>query len=226
MNNVSKKKVTNASLFSCDTVYIRPLIESVEYPWEILSLIPSYISSLIACGIEGYTEYRPGILIGTNVTIAPTATIGTNVIIGSDTTIGPGAYIRQDVLTGPGCNVGNSTELKNCVLMEHVQVPHYNYVGDSVLGAYAHLGAGAVCSNLKSDKKNIVIHGDEEHTTGLRKIGGFLGDHTEIGCHCVINPGTIIGQNTSVYPLTAVRGVIPGGLIVKSMNNMIKREDI
>ena len=224
MNNLPEKYVRNEMLFDCNADYIRPLFDVTEYPWQIIPLINEYIAKLLEEGIDGYTELKPGVLIGEGVTIAPTASIGRNVIIGSHTEIGPGAYIRNNALIGPHCTVGNSSELKNCVLTEHVQVPHYNYVGDSILGAYAHMGAGAVCSNLKSDKKNIVIHGDEEYETGLRKIGGIIGDHAEIGCHCVINPGTVIGKYTSVYPLTSVRGVIPGGCIVKSMQDIVIRK--
>ena len=127
------------------------------------------------------------------------------------------------VITGEKCVIGNSSELKNCVLLNTVQVPHYNYVGDSVLGNYAHMGAGSICSNLKSDGKNIVIHGDVEYETGLRKIGGILGDHADIGCGCVLNPGTVIGKNTSVYPLNALRGVFPEGCIVKKIDDVVKR---
>ena len=120
--------------------------------------------------------------------------------------------------------IGNSTEIKNSVLLDGVQIPHYNYVGDSILGNHAHMGAGAVCSNLKSDRKNIVIHGSREYETGLRKIGGILADGAEIGCGCVLNPGTIIGKNTSVYPLNALRGVFPGECIVKSQNCIVERK--
>ncbi|MBR5809509.1 MAG: UDP-N-acetylglucosamine pyrophosphorylase, partial [Clostridia bacterium] len=122
------------------------------------------------------------------------------------------------------CVIGNSSELKNCVLLESVQVPHYNYVGDSVLGNKAHMGAGSICSNLKTDGKAVVIHGDTEYETGLRKIGAILADGADIGCGCVLNPGTVIGKNTSVYPLNALRGAFPGGCIVKSQNNIVKRK--
>jgi len=119
--------------------------------------------------------------------------------------------------------IGNSTELKNCVLLDNVQVPHYNYVGDSVLGNYAHMGAGSICSNLKSDGKAVVIHGDTEYETGLRKIGGILADGADVGCGCVLNPGTVIGKNTSVYPLTSLRGVIEENSIVKALDNIVPR---
>ena len=119
--------------------------------------------------------------------------------------------------------IGNSSELKNCVLLDGVQVPHYNYVGDSILGNGAHMGAGSICSNLKSDKKPVVIHGDEQYATGLRKVGAILADGVDVGCGCVLNPGTVIGKNTSVYPLTAVRGVIEENSIVKAMDKIVKR---
>ena len=119
--------------------------------------------------------------------------------------------------------IGNSTELKNCILLENVQVPHYNYVGDSILGNSAHMGAGAICSNLKADKKAVVIRGERAYETGLRKIGGILADGADVGCGCVLNPGTVIGKNTSVYPLNALRGVFPADCIVKSQENVVRR---
>ncbi|MBQ7976177.1 MAG: UDP-N-acetylglucosamine pyrophosphorylase, partial [Clostridia bacterium] len=133
-------------------------------------------------------------------------------------------FIRGSVITGANCVIGNSSELKNCVLLDKVQVPHYNYVGDSILGNHSHMGAGSICSNLKSDGKPVVIHGDEEYKTGLRKIGAILADGADVGCGCVLNPGTIIGKNTSVYPLNALRGVFPSGCIVKSQNDIVKRK--
>ena len=161
--------------------------------------------------------------MGENVKIASTATIEPLCIIGSNTEIRPGAYIRGSVITGENCVIGNSTELKNCVLLDNVQVPHYNYVGDSVLGNHAHMGAGSICSNLKSDGKPVVIHGDMEHVTGIRKIGGILADNADVGCGCVLNPGTVIGKNTSVYPLTSLRGVYPEQCIVKETKTIVKR---
>ena len=122
-----------------------------------------------------------------------------------------------------GAVVGNSTELKNVILFNKVQVPHYNYVGDSILGSHAHMGAGSICSNLKSDKKFVVIHGEKDYNTNLRKVGAFLADYADIGCGCVLNPGTIVGKNTSVYPLTSVRGVIPKLVIVKSANEIVNK---
>jgi NDP-sugar pyrophosphorylase family protein len=219
------RQIRTADLFDFSVPYLTPLLESCEYPWEIVPKIDEYIRGLVAAGIGGFTLYAPGILVGEGVTVAPTAYIGAPAVIGPGTDIGPGAFLRRSVITGPDCTVGNSSELKNCVLMKHADVPHYNYVGDSVLGNYAHLGAGAVCSNLKSDKRQVVVHGDADYPTGLRKLGGMLGDRAEIGCHCVINPGTVVGRGTSVYPLTSLRGVIPPGCIVKSPDNIVERRE-
>lgn len=218
-----EKKVKTAELFDCQTSYLKELFDNAEYPWEMLPKIKAHILSIIENGMEGYTLLKEGVLVGEGVKIAPTATIEGPTVIGAGTEIRPGAYIRGSVITGEKCVIGNSSELKNCVLLNTVQVPHYNYVGDSVLGNYAHMGAGSICSNLKSDGKNIVIHGDVEYETGLRKIGGILGDHADIGCGCVLNPGTVIGKNTSVYPLNSLRGVFPEGCIVKKLDDVVKR---
>lgn len=219
------KKVKTAELFDCKNEYLKPLFDGAEYPWEILPKIKGYIKELIEKGIPGYTLIKDDVLVGENVKIYPTATVEGPTIIGSGTEIRPGAFIRGNVITGEGCVIGNSTELKGCVMLDKVQVPHYNYVGDSVLGNRAHMGAGSICSNLKSDGKNVVIHGDEEYETGLRKIGGILADGADVGCGCVLNPGTVIGKNTSVYPLTALRGVFPENCIVKSLEKIVVRKE-
>ena len=205
------KKVKTAELFDCQTPYLKELFDNAEYPWEMLPKIKAHILSIIENGMEGYTLLKEGVLVGEGVKIAPTATIEGPTVIGAGTEIRPGAYIRGSVITGEKCVIGNSSELKNCVLL------------NTVHGNYAHMGAGSICSNLKSDGKNIVIHGDEEYETGLRKIGGILGDHADIGCGCVLNPGTVIGKNTSVYPLNALRGVFPEGCIVKKIDDVVKR---
>lgn len=220
---VLNKKVETKDLFDCKTDYLKKLFEEHKYPWEILPEIKKYILELIDKGIEGFKEIQPGVLVGENVKIYPTVTIEAPAIIGSGTEIRPGAFLRGNVITGENCVIGNSSELKNCVLLEKVQVPHYNYVGDSILGNKAHMGAGSICSNLKTDGKPVVIHGDEEYETGLRKIGGILADGADVGCGCVLNPGTVIGKNTSVYPLNALRGVFPDECIVKSQNNIVER---
>ncbi len=219
------KLVKTRELYNCSVPYLKDLFDSSEYPWEMLSQIKNLCNELIEHGIEGFTEIQPGVLIGRNVTIADTATIIGPAVIGHGTEIRPGAYIRGSVITGENCVIGNSTELKNCIMLDKVQVPHYNYVGDSVLGNKAHMGAGSICSNLKSDGKAVVIHGETEIETGIRKIGGILGDYADIGCGCVINPGTVVGKHTSVYPLTSLRGVIPANCIVKAIDNIVIRKD-
>lgn len=217
------KKVKTKELFDCNTEYLKDLFNSSEYPWEMLPKIKEYITKIIDSGMVGYTLIANGVLVGENVKIYPTATIEGPSIIGSNTEVRPGAFIRGSVITGENCVIGNSSELKNCVLLNDVQVPHYNYVGDSVLGNKSHMGAASICSNLKSDGKTVIIHGDKKYNTQLRKVGAILADKADIGCGCVLNPGTIIGKNTSVYPKTSVRGVIEDGCIVKSMDNIIKR---
>lgn len=217
------KLVKTKELYASQPEYLVPLFEESEYPWEMLPKIKNYILSLIEKGIPGYTLIAEGVLVGENVKIYPTATIEGPTIIGSNTEVRPGAFIRGSVITGEGCVLGNSSELKNCILLDGVQIPHYNYVGDSVLGNKAHTGAGTICSNLKSDGKPIVIHGEVDYETGLRKIGGILADGADVGCGSVINPGTVIGKNTSVYPLTALRGVYPADCIVKDAKTVVKR---
>lgn len=219
------KLVKTCDLYECNVPYLKPLFDSCEYPWQMLPKIKELILSLIETGIEDFTELKPGVLIGKDVKIAQTATIEAPAIIGHGTEIRPGAYIRGSVITGSGCVMGNSSEFKNCIILDKAQIPHYNYVGDSVLGNRAHMGAGSICSNLKSDGKAVVIHGDENIETGLRKIGGILADGADIGCGCVINPGTVIGKNTSAYPLTALRGVYPANSIIKATDKIVLREE-
>ncbi len=217
------RQVKTKELFDCKTEYLKGLFENAEYPWEMLSEIKGYINNLIEKGISGYKKIADGILVGEDVKIYETATIEAPAIIGKGTEVRPGAFLRGNVITGENCVIGNSSELKNCVLLDKVQVPHYNYVGDSVLGNHAHMGAGSICSNLKSDGKAVVIHGDTDYETGLRKIGAILADDADIGCGCVLNPGTVVGKNTSVYPLTPLRGVYPSGCIVKDAKTIVKR---
>lgn len=217
------KLVKTKDLFSSVPDYLSPLFNSCEYPWEILPRIKDYILSLIKEGLQGYTLLADNVLVGENVRIYDTATIEAPAIIGSGSEVRPGAFIRGSVIVGEGCVVGNSSELKNCILLNKVQIPHYNYIGDSILGNRAHTGAGTICSNLKSDGKPVIIHGDTDYETGLRKIGGILADGADVGCGSVINPGTIIGKNTTVYPLTSLRGVYPSECIVKATNVVVKR---
>ena len=212
------------NLYDCEVSYLKELFNSYTYPWELLPHISETINKLLETGIEGFTLFKEGVLVGQNVKISETATINAPAIIGHNTEIRPGAYIRGNLITGSDCVLGNSSEFKNAILLDKVQIPHYNYVGDSVLGNHSHLGAGSICSNLKSDKKSVVIHAEENIETGLRKVGGFLADGADVGCQCVLNPGTVIGKNTSVYPLTSLRGVIKENCIVKSMQNIVERK--
>ncbi len=218
------KLVKTEDLFKCTIPYLSKLFESYEYPWDMLPHIKNHILDLIVNGIEGYIKYSDNVLVGENVKIYPNVTIEGPTIIGSGTEIRPGAFIRGSVITGANCVIGNSSELKNCILLNNVQVPHYNYVGDSVFGNRTHMGAGSICSNLKSDGKPVVIKGDTNYETGIRKIGAILADGADIGCGCVLNPGTVIGKNTSVYPLNALRGVFPANCIVKTNQNIVKRK--
>ena len=210
-------------MFECNNKYISALFEKKEYPWDILKALKEYINQLINSGMEGFTEIEKGVFVGEGVKIYPNVVIEAPAIIGKGTEIRPGAFLRGYVLVGENCVIGNSTEIKHSVLLDKVQVPHYNYVGDSVLGNHAHMGAGAVCSNLKADGKPVVVHGEEDYETSLRKVGAILGDYADVGCGCVLNPGTVIGKRTSVYPLTSVRGVMPENSIVKSLSNIVER---
>lgn len=217
------KQIRTAELFECRVKHLLPLFESCEYPWEILPKITPLAWELCEGGLEGYTLISEGVLVGENVKIYPNTVIEPPCVIGSGTQIRPGAFLRGGVIVGERCVIGNSCELKNCILLDCVQVPHYNYVGDSILGNDAHLGAGAVCSNLKNDGKSVVVHADADHDTGLRKVGGILGDGANIGCGSVINPGTVVGKNTSAYPLTSLRGTYPPNCIIKSTAEVVER---
>ena len=172
---------------------------------------------------EDYDEITPQVWVHRTAQIAPTAYLGSPCIIGANTEVRHGAFIRGSVLVGENCVVGNSVELKNVILFDNVQVPHYNYVGDSILGYKAHMGAGSVTSNVKSDKSPVVIHGETDVPTGLKKVGAMLGDFVEVGCNSVLNPGTVIGRNSQIYPLSSVRGTIPAGCIYKTGGIVVKK---
>ena len=217
------KLVKTKELFDCSVPYLVELFENCEYPWQILSQIKPLAQKIVNEGMDGYTLLKDGVLIGQNVKIYPNTTIEGPCVIGHGTEIRPGAFIRGSVITGENCVIGNSTELKNCILLNEAKAPHYNYIGDSVLGNKAHTGAGVILSNLKGDGSNIVIHADADYETGLRKIGGILADGADIGCGSVVNPGTIIGKNTRVYPLTSLRGVYAADCIVKSATEVVKK---
>ncbi|MGN0806113.1 MAG: UDP-N-acetylglucosamine pyrophosphorylase [Candidatus Coproplasma sp.] len=191
-------------------------LKNFTYPWEALNGIEKLIVRLSERLGADYVKTGEGVWVHKTAVVAPTAYIGAWTVIGARTQVRHCAYIRGNALIGEDCVVGNSTELKKAILFDGVQVPHFNYVGDSILGYKSHMGAGAITSNVKQDRTAIAVNGDKVIDTGLRKFGAVLGDFVEIGCNSVLNPGTVIGRNTSVYPLTSVRGVIPADSIVKS----------
>ena len=201
-------------------------IKKYKYPFEVLPKIKEYILELGNQLNDDYYKINDNIWIHKSAKVSETVEIIGPCIIDENAEIRHNAYIRGSVIIGKGCVLGNSCEIKNTILYDKVQVPHFNYVGDSILGYASHMGASSIISNLKSDKKNIIIKGNNQiMDTNLKKVGAFLGDNVEIGCGCVLNPGTIILANTSVYPLTSVRGVISSNLIVKSMDNIVQSKN-
>ena len=216
----------NKDLFlDLTTTMAAALFEQTVYPWEVLPKIKSFLLELgPALDPAEYDHPSENVWIHKTAKIYPNTYIAGPTIIGADTEVRPGAFIRGSALVGKNCVVGNSTELKNCILFDHVQVPHYNYVGDAVLGNYAHMGAGSICSNVKSDKTLVVVHGDGESIeTGLKKFGAILGDHVEIGCNSVLCPGSVLEPYASVYPLSRVRGVVKAKHIFKSASEIVER---
>ncbi len=192
-------------------------LSAYRYPWEALKGISGFITELgETLSKDDFLEISPQVWVHKTAKIAPTAYLGAPCIIGADTEVRHCAFIRGSALVGDGCVVGNSVELKNVILFDKVQVPHYNYVGDSILGYKAHMGAGSITSNVKSDKTLVVIHTDEPIPTGIKKVGAMLGDYVEVGCNSVLNPGTVIGRSSNVYPTSCVRGVIPANSIYKT----------
>ena len=214
------------NLYNLDETIASKIFEGATYPWEVLPKIEEFIKELgNTLSSEEYEKRGEDIWIAKDVTIAKTATLNGPLIIDEGTEVRPGAFIRGKVIVGKDCVVGNSTELKNVILFDNVQVPHYNYVGDSILGYKSHMGAGSITSNVKSDKKLVVIKNKEEKIeTGLKKIGAMLGDEVEIGCGSVLNPGTIIGSHTNIYPLSSVRGVIKANSIYKNQNEIVDKK--
>lgn len=201
------------------------LFEGKTYPWEVLPEISSFIVKLGSTLSEDeYDKVGENVWIAKSAKVAPTAFIGGPAIIGKNTEVRHCAFIRGNALVGEGCVVGNSVELKNVVLFNCVQVPHYNYVGDSVLGYKAHMGAGSITSNVKSDKTLVVVKGKETQiATGLKKFGAMLGNHVEVGCNSVLNPGTVVGCNSQIYPVSCVRGVIPSDSIYKNKDEIVEK---
>ncbi len=205
-----------SELFDLSHTLAEDYLKGFSYPWEALKGIKDLILSLGKTLGEDYREVLPQVWVHNTAKIAPTAYLGAPCIIGPATEVRHCAFIRGAALIGENCVIGNSVELKNVILFDNVQTPHYNYVGDSILGYKAHMGAGSITSNVKSDKKPVVIHGSTRIETGMKKVGAMLGDFVEVGCNSVLNPGTVIGRNSNVYPLSSVRGVVPERSIYKT----------
>ena len=219
-------KISN--LFNLKETIASEIFENVEYPWEVLSKIGDFIIKLgNSLNKSDYDMISENIWIAKSAKVATSAYINGPAIIGKNAEIRHCAFIRGNAIVGDNCVIGNSTELKNVILFNNVQVPHYNYVGDSILGYRSHMGAGSIVSNVKSDKKLVVIHdGNQKVETGLKKFGAIIGDNVEIGCGSVLNPGTLIGKNSNVYPLSSVRGIIPEKSIYKNKNDIVKKVEI
>ncbi len=200
-------------------------LSGFDYPWQALSGIKDLILTLGPSLGEGYTEVSPRVWVHNTAIVAPTAFLGAPCIIGPGTEVRHCAFVRGSALVGEGCVVGNSVELKNVILFDSVQVPHYNYVGDSILGYKSHMGAGSLTSNVKSDKTLVVVkNGAEQIPTGLKKFGAMLGDFVEVGCNSVLNPGTVVGRNSNIYPTSCVRGVVPEGSIWKTGGVIVEKK--
>lgn len=215
-----------SDLYDLNETIAAELFEGKQYPWEVLADIGNFIAELgNKLSSDEFEHPAEDIWIHKSVSIAKTATLNGPLIIDADTEVRPGAFIRGKVIVGKKCVVGNSTELKNVVLFNTVQVPHYNYVGDSILGTHSHMGAGSITSNVKSDKTLVVVkNGDEKIETCLKKFGAMIGDYVEVGCNSVLNPGTVIGKHSNIYPLSSVRGVIPENSIFKDKDNVVTRK--
>lgn len=213
-------------LYNLDHTLARPLLEKYEYPWEALSEIKSFIIGLgKTLDRDRFDEISENVWIAKSATVFPSAYIAPPCIIGENTEVRHCAFIRGSVLVGDNCVVGNSTEVKNAIIFDNVDIPHYNYVGDSVLGFKSHLGAGAVTSNIKSDRTPVTVKTDDGRVeTGLIKFGAMVGDHTEVGCNSVLCPGTVLGKNCTVYPLSRVRGYVKENRIFKGEGNVVEKQ--
>ena len=200
-------------------------LSGFDYPWQALKGIKDLILALGPTLGSDYIETAPTVWVHKTATVAPSAYLGAPCIIGAGTEVRHCAFIRGSALVGDNCVVGNSVELKNVILFDNVQVPHFNYVGDSILGYKSHMGAGAVTSNVKSDQTPVVVkNGAEQIPTGLKKFGAMLGDHVEVGCNSVLNPGTVLGRRASVYPTSCVRGCVPEDHIYKDQDHIVLRK--
>ena len=219
------KGVTVKELYTLEETIAKDIFDGAVYPWEVLPKISSFIIELgNTLSSEEYDKIGENVWIAKSAKVAPTAFINGPAIIGKDAEVRHCAFIRGNAIVGEGAVVGNSTELKNVILFNKVQVPHYNYVGDSILGYKSHMGAGSITSNVKSDKKLVVVKGaDGEIETGMKKFGAMLGDEVEVGCGSVLNPGTVVGSHSNIYPLSSVRGFVPGNSIYKKQGEVVEK---
>lgn len=220
--------ITIKDLYTLEETAAKPLLERFTYPWEALAHIKEFILQLGAgLSPDEYEKRGEDVWIHKTAKVFDSAYIGGPCIIGANTEVRHCAFVRGSALVGEGCVVGNSTELKNVILFNKVQVPHYNYVGDSILGFKSHMGAGSITSNVKSDKALVIVHNEGTNIeTGLKKFGAMLGDNVEVGCNSVLNPGTVIGRSSNVYPTSCVRGVIPENSIHKNNGTVIQKRDM
>ena len=213
------------NLYDLNQTIAKDIFKGVTYPWEVLPKIENFIIELgNTLSEDEYEKREDNIWIAKSAKVAPTSYIKGPAIIGKDAEVRHCAFIRGKAIIGEGAVVGNSTELKNVILFNKVQVPHYNYVGDSILGYKSHMGAGSITSNVKSDKKLVVIKNmGEKIETGLKKVGAMLADNVEVGCGSILNPGSVVGRGTNIYPLSSVRGVIPSNSIYKNQNEIVDK---
>ncbi|MCI8411619.1 MAG: UDP-N-acetylglucosamine pyrophosphorylase [Clostridia bacterium] len=213
------------NLYNLNETIAKELLESATYPWEVLPKISEFIIKIgNTLSEDNYKKVGENVWIAKTAKVAPTAYINGPAIIGENAEVRHCAFIRGNAIVGEGAVVGNSTELKNVILFNKVQVPHYNYVGDSILGYKSHMGAGSITSNVKSDKKLVVVkNGKEKIETGMKKFGAMIGDEVEVGCGSILNPGTIIGKNSNIYPLSSVRGVVAKESIYKRQGEIVRK---
>ena len=214
---------TIKNLYDLNHTLAKDYLEGFQYPWEALKGIKDMILALGPTLGADFSEVQPQVWVHKTAQVAPTAYLGAPCIIGAGTEVRHCAFVRGSALVGENCVVGNSVELKNVILFDNVQTPHYNYVGDSILGYKSHMGAGSITSNVKSDKTLVVIHGEPSIPTNQKKVGALLGDFVEVGCNSVLNPGTVVGRNSSIYPLSNVRGVVPADSIYKANGNIVQK---
>jgi len=209
--------ISIASLFDLSHSVASDYLSGFKYPWKALAGLSDFILSLGESLPESeYEEREKGIWVHRSARVVATAVLIAPVIIGPGSFVGHSAFVRNGVIVGADCSIGTSVEIRNSILFDNVEIAHFNYVGDSIIGYHSHFGAGAIVSNVKSDYSNIVVRGEDDFETGVWKLGAMVGDHVEVGCNAVLNPGTVIGRNTTVYPCSNVRGVIPPSSIVKS----------